>query len=135
MERADIVLSGNYSEYGTLESFIALFAQGKGYSRLFIEGFQLTIKEAFVNAIKHGNKERSNLTISCGLIATENILLASIRDCGKGFNLDEVPNPIDPRHILELSGRGIFIIRSIAEIIGIERDLDGSTLILRYMPY
>jgi len=135
MEQADIVLSSNYSDYGKLEGFITSFAQRQGYSTLFIEGFLLSIKEAFVNAIRHGNKNRRNLNVSFLLVATENILLVSIRDCGKGFNLDEVPNPINPCNIFKLSGRGIYIIRSIAEIIGIEHDLDGFTLMLRYIPY
>ena len=135
MKQADIVLPGLYSEYESLRRFISSFAQGEEYSAPFIEGLQLTLKEAFVNAIRHGNRERCDLTVSIRLIAEESTLLASIKDCGKGFTLDELPNPVNHQNLFKLSGRGIYIILSIAEIIGLEKDPDGSALTLRYIPY
>ena len=135
MEQADIVLPGLYSEYESLRRFISSFAQSEGYSALFIEGLQLTLKEAFVNAIRHGNREQGDLTVSIRLIAEESALLASVKDCGQGFNPDELPDPVNRQNLFKLSGRGIYIIRSIAEIISLENEPDGSTLTLRYIPY
>lgn len=135
MNRADIVLPGSYYGYGALNEFIASFAQSEGYSDLFVEGLQLAMKEAFVNAVKHGNRERYDLTVSCSFTAVADTLLVSVRDCGNGFNPDELPNPIDARNLSRLSGRGVYIIRSIAEIIALERDRAGSVLMLRYYPY
>jgi serine/threonine-protein kinase RsbW len=129
------MLPGKYSEYEMLREFVALFAERERYSSPFVEAFQLSVKEAFVNAIKHGNCEQEELTVSCRLIASDNSLLAFVRDCGKGFNPDEQPNPLNPHHLFKLSGRGLFIIRSIAESIALECDDDGCTLILRYIPY
>ncbi len=135
MKHTDIVLPGLYSEYESLRRFISLFAESESYSTRFIEGLQLTLKEAFVNAIRHGNKEQGDLTVSIRLIAEERTLFASVRDCGKGFNPDELPDPVTSGNLFKLSGRGIYIIRSIAEIVGIESDLDGCTLTLRYISY
>jgi len=69
------------------------------------------------------------------LIAEESALLASVKDCGQGFNPDELPDPVNLQNLFKLSGRGIYIIRSIAEIISLENEPDGSTLTLRYIPY
>ncbi len=135
MKQADIVLPGLYSEYESLRRFISSFARSEGYSAMFIEGLQLTLKEAFVNAIRHGNKEKSDLTVSIRLIAEESTLIVSVKDCGKGFNPDELPNPVNHQNLFKLSGRGIYIIQSIAEIIGLESDQDGCTLTLRYISY
>ena len=135
MKRADIILPGLYSEYGVLQCFIESFAASERYSVGFVEELQLTVKEAFVNAIRHGNMEQTDMAVSCGLSAADNILLVSVRDCGKGFNLDELPNPVDTENRFKLSGRGLYIIKSIAEIIGLESDQDGSVLRLRYIPY
>lgn len=134
MKRAEIVLQGGYSGYEALNGFIASFAEAEGYSDLFLEQLQLTMKEAFVNAVKHGNREQHGLSVICTLRAVAGSLIASIRDCGKGFNPDELPNPLDPRNLLWLSGRGLYIIRSIAESIALERDAEGSVLTLRYRP-
>jgi serine/threonine-protein kinase RsbW len=135
MNRHEIVLPGRYSEYPALQDFIALFADRQGYSTLFVEALQLSLKEAFVNAVRHGNRERDELTVSCSLCATGKTLLASIKDCGNGFNPYELPDPVDPQHRLRLSGRGVYIIRSIAEITGFERTEDGTAMMLRYIPY
>jgi len=129
------MLPGRYSEYETLNWFIASFAEQERYSAPFIDALQLSMKEAFVNAIKHGNCGHEDLTVSCRLITQDNTLFAFVRDCGKGFNLDEQPNPLNPLHLSKLSGRGIYIIRSIAEMVALECDDDGCTLMLRYIPY
>ncbi len=134
MKRAEIVLQGGYSGYEALQGFIASFAGSEGYSRLFLERLQLGMKEAFVNAVKHGNGEQNSLSVSCTLSVVAGTLLASIRDCGNGFNPEEQANPVDPRNLFRLSGRGLYIIRSIAEIIALERDHEGSVLTLRFHP-
>ncbi len=130
-----LVLQGNYSDYEVLYGVIASFAETEGYSISFTEVLHLTMKEAFVNAVKHGNHGRKDLTISFRLIAGEKSLLVSIRDCGRGFDPDALPDPVDSRNLFKFSGRGVYIIRSIAEIVALDRDSDGSTLWLRYIPY
>ena len=135
MINSEIVLSGIYSEYSVLYDFIMSIAEREGYSNVFIDDLQLSIKEAFVNAVKHGNRERKDLSVTCSFAIAANSLTVSIRDCGKGFNPDDLPSPASPWGQLKRSGRGVHIIRSVAEIIGLERDKDGSTLMLRYIPY
>ena len=135
MKRTEILLTGGYSAYGAMAEFIALFAESEGYSNLFVQKLQLAMKEAFVNAVKHGNKERDDLTVSCVFIVIGDMLLVSVRDSGKGFNPDELPDPVDPRNLFRLSGRGLYIIRSIAESITHQCVRDGSVVTMRYCPY
>ncbi len=135
MIHSEIVLSGRYSQYTVLHDFLISIAEREKYSDLFIESLQLSLKEAFVNAVKHGNREKSDLTVTFSFVIATNSLTVSIRDCGNGFNPDKIPDPSDALNLLKQSGRGIHIIRSVAEIISLERDNDGSTLMLRYIPY
>ncbi len=135
MIHSEIVLSGRYSQYTVLHDFLISIAEREKYSDLFIESLQLSLKEAFVNAVKHGNREKSDLTVTFSFVIATNSLTVSVRDCGNGFNPDKIPDPSDALNLLKQSGRGIHIIRSVAEIISLERDNDGSTLMLRYIPY
>ena len=135
MIHSEIVLSGRYSQYTVLHDFLISIAEREKYSDLFIESLQLSLKEAFVNAVKHGNREKSDLTVTFSFVIATNSLTVSVRECGNGFNPDKIPDPSDALNLLKQSGRGIHIIRSVAEIISIERDNDGSTLMLRYIPY
>jgi len=134
MRRAEIVLQGGYSGYEVLSGFIASFAVCEGYCDLFLERLQLAMKEAFVNAVKHGNREQNSLSVTCTLAAMAGTLVASVKDCGKGFDLDELPDPVDPRNLLRLSGRGLYIIRSIAESIALECERGGAVLVLCFRP-
>ncbi|MEI6847819.1 MAG: ATP-binding protein [Chlorobiaceae bacterium] len=131
----EIVLPSRYSEYPALYDFINSFSEQEGYSSLFVDDLQLSLKEAFVNAVKHGNQERDGLTVSCSLSAKGKLLFASIKDCGNGFDPDQLLNPVDPRHCLLLSGRGVYIIRAVAEIISFEHCKDGTAMILRYITH
>lgn len=135
MKRAEILLPGGYSAYGALDEFIASFAKSEGYSNLFVEKLQLSMKEAFVNAVKHGNKEQDDLTVSCVFTVLEDLLMVTVRDSGTGFNPDKLPDPVDHMNLFRLSGRGVYIMRSIAEAITHARERDGFVLTMRYCPY
>lgn len=135
MSHHEIVLSGEYSQYTRLHSFIASFAAIKGYTPSFLDALQLSVKEAFVNAVKHGNREDHALTVTCALSIDGAFLDVYITDCGKGFDPDTVADPLESSNLLKLSGRGLCIIKSVAEIIKVECNEDGSTQMLRYIPY
>jgi serine/threonine-protein kinase RsbW len=134
MKRAEIVLPDSYSGYDVLNEFVASFAESEGYSQVFTEDLQLAMKEAFVNAVRHGNREQPGLTVSCTLTAVADTLLVSVMDCGKGFNPDALPDPLDPMNLFKLSGRGIYIIRSIADTVTLKCDRYGSVLTMCYRP-
>ena len=72
----------------------------------------MSVRESVTNAIQHGNKldgaKRVNITFEVGA----GYLGISVRDEGCGFQVADLPNPLDPENLLKPSGRGIFYIRS-----------------------
>lgn len=75
---------------------------------------RIVLEEAVINAWKHGNKKAQEKTI---LIKwkQENGLLLEVIDQGEGFNYKSLPDPTSADNILSDSGRGIYIINSIAD--------------------
>jgi serine/threonine-protein kinase RsbW len=75
----------------------------------------LALDEAIVNAIKHGNKGDARKSVH--MIAEFNAegVRFSITDEGAGFDREQVPDPTDPCHLLETSGRGLLLIRHIMD--------------------
>lgn len=73
---------------------------------------KLSLEEAMVNAIKHGNKldERKRVFIEAlvGPSQTEVI----VEDEGPGFNRCVVPDPTAPENLEKCSGRGILLIEA-----------------------
>ena len=79
-------------------------------SNLFV-----ALDEAFVNAVKHGNKNDPSklLKISAELSPTEASF--TVEDEGEGFDIREIPDPCDPANLFRTSGRGVLLIYNIMD--------------------
>ena len=54
--------------------------------------------------------------------------MITIRDQGKGLDLEKIPNPLEPDNLLKTSGRGIFIIRSFMDEVEIHPSHTGTEI-------
>ena len=79
-------------------------------SNLFV-----ALDEAFVNAVKHGNRNDPNklVRITAELSAKE--ARFTVEDEGDGFNVQEIPDPRDPANLFKASGRGVLLIYNIMD--------------------
>lgn len=79
-------------------------------SNLFV-----ALDEAFVNAVKHGNKNDPTklLRITADLSASEASF--TIEDEGEGFDITQIPDPCDPANLFRTSGRGVLLIYNIMD--------------------
>ncbi len=79
-------------------------------SHLFI-----ALDEAFVNAVKHGNKfdARKNVRVSAEISDKE--ARFTFEDEGDGFDIAAIPDPRDPENLFKASGRGVLLIHNIMD--------------------
>ncbi|RKY09372.1 MAG: ATP-binding protein [Planctomycetota bacterium] len=77
----------------------------------------LSLEEAFVNAIKHGNHgdPRKKILVEC-LITPEKIDI-SITDEGFGFDPHGVPDPRCNGNLYKSCGRGVLLIQSYMDVV------------------
>lgn len=75
----------------------------------------IAVTEAVNNAIKHGNRgdARKNVTLALGV--EDNLIRFSIRDEGSGFDFHHLPDPTAPENLENPSGRGIFLMKHLAD--------------------
>ena len=75
----------------------------------------VALDEAFVNAVKHGNRHDPEklLRVTAELSAREAIF--TVEDEGDGFNVREIPDPRDPANLFKSSGRGVLLIYNIMD--------------------
>lgn len=80
-------------------------------------GVRLSLEEALVNAVKHGNRmePEKKVYIACELSAEEVTIV--VEDQGEGFKLEEVPDPTEDENLENPGGRGIMLIRSFMNVI------------------
>lgn len=106
---SDLSLMNGVLHY-LIERVAALGVIKPDTSNLFI-----ALDEAFVNAVKHGNRgdHRKLVRITADLSARE--ARFTVEDEGEGFNLKDIPDPCDPANLFKTSGRGVLLIYNIMD--------------------
>ena len=79
-------------------------------SNLFI-----AFDEAFVNAVKHGNKSDPTKLVRITAELSPKEASFTVEDEGQGFNVQEIPDPCDPANLFKTSGRGVLLIYNIMD--------------------
>lgn len=88
---------------------------------------KLMLTEALTNAFKHGNKGNNDKPIYLRYYDYGTYITFEIEDCGEGFKNITMPNTSLEDDLLSNSGRGLFLIRAIADKI----ELRNNTLIIQ----
>ena len=79
-------------------------------SNLFI-----ALDEAFVNAVKHGNKSDPTKLLKITAELSPREACFTVEDEGEGFDINEIPDPCDPANLFRTSGRGVLLIYNIMD--------------------
>ena len=79
-------------------------------SNLFI-----ALDEAFVNAVKHGNKNNPHKLLRITAELSPKEACFTVEDEGEGFDIGEIPDPCDPANLFRTSGRGVLLIYNIMD--------------------
>lgn len=77
----------------------------------------MSVREAVINAILHGNREDSTKRVLVEVDLEGPDFVVRIEDEGEGFDPDSLPDPTAPENLLRPSGRGIFMMRQFADSI------------------
>lgn len=79
-------------------------------SNLFV-----ALDEAFVNAVKHGNKFDARKLVRITAEVSKSEARFTIEDEGEGFDVNSIPDPLDPENLFKTSGRGVLFIYNIMD--------------------
>jgi serine/threonine-protein kinase RsbW len=90
----------------------------------------ISVTECVSNAIIHGNKEDAKKSVHLELILEDDKIKFTISDEGTGFNLDELKDPTAPENLEKTGGRGIFLIKNLADEVVFENE--GRTTVLGF---
>jgi serine/threonine-protein kinase RsbW len=91
---------------------------------------ELAVAEAAANSIIHGNQSNPHKKIKVEISFQKKNIKISFQDEGNGFNPGEVPDPTKPENILKGSGRGIHIMKSLADEVIYKFLKTGTKLVL-----
>lgn len=75
----------------------------------------ISVTESVNNAIKHGNQNERSKNVSISLFLDDSLLKFRIEDEGNGFDYHQLPDPTAPENIEKPGGRGIFLMKHLAD--------------------
>ena len=90
----------------------------------------IAITEAVNNAITHGNQLDLSKKVCLNIIGNPEEIEFIIEDEGMGFDYTTVPDPTLPENLEKLSGRGIYLMRNLADEISFENN--GRKIVLKF---
>jgi serine/threonine-protein kinase RsbW len=127
-------------ELPRLRDCIGAIARIEGYSDAFTPELELTIHEAFVNAVRHGNHGNTafsvTITLEAGEVEGKRFLEVRVQDCGEGFHPERAIAVIcSGRNANASGGRGLLFVDRFVESYRIEQASGGCVVVLRYIPY
>jgi serine/threonine-protein kinase RsbW len=90
----------------------------------------VAITEAVNNAIYHGNKANPKKNIDIYFKSFPDRITFIVEDEGTGFSYDNLPDPTNPENIENPNGRGVFLMRNLADKVTFENN--GCKVILDF---
>lgn len=90
----------------------------------------LAVVEGVNNAIVHGNNSDVSKDVRIHYVIDNNSIVYEISDCGSGFDPDSIPDPTAIENLDKDCGRGIFLMKHLAD--QIEFSNGGTCVTLKF---
>ena len=98
-----------------LENLIEEIADKHKISEDTFANMMTSLNEAAINAIVHGNKLDPNKKVIVNAEIERRRIIWTVTDEGDGFDYNNLADPTAPENIENLTGRGVFIMKHLAD--------------------
>ena len=126
--RVSYTLDSTLETVNSAEATASKMATEAGFDDDEVVKISMAVREAAVNAVLHGNAYDPSKKVTLAFERTVRDLVITIRDQGKGIDLNAIPDPLAPENLLKTSGRGIFLIRSFMDEVEIHPSQAGTEI-------
>ncbi len=114
-EKIDFEVPGQMSLMNDILEYLMNRVEKLGVVKPEKSNLFVALDEAFVNAVKHGNKYDKSKMIRVSVEISPEQASFTIEDEGEGFDLEAIPDPTDPENLFKTSGRGVMFIYNIMD--------------------
>ena len=98
-----------------LEELIENLSDTYGISEDTFANMMTCLNEALINAIKHGNKMDPDKKVIVNADVDNKRIIWTVSDEGPGFDYAHLADPTAPENVENLTGRGVFIMKHLAD--------------------
>lgn len=108
-------IQSDFQEMPKVEALVDKVCNEIGVNEDFYGNVLIAVTEAVNNAIEHGNQSQGSLVVSLAVGDAPSEFCFSVKDQGAGFDFNNLPDPTAPENILKENGRGIFLMKNLAD--------------------
>jgi len=111
-----LVLDSDPNAIHLVESFIEDIRSELAFKDDVYGNVMVAVTEAVNNSIVHGNRNdpTKKVYVDCGMENPYRLHIW-VKDEGEGFNPADLPDPTAPENIGKIGGRGVFLMKSLAD--------------------
>ena len=129
-----ITIASIPSEIARVENTILPVLDAKGYGERAIFAVKLSLEEALMNAIRHGNRLDSTKRVYVEFSVDDARAMLRVEDEGEGFVPRDVPDPTKDENLEATSGRGIALMRAYMDRVDYSERGNAVTMV-KYAPW
>jgi len=110
-----ISFSSDLSNLTKVESLVDVVCEELNLDGEMFGNVLIAVTEAVNNSIIHGNKFSNSKNVNVEVGLREDTFVFCVSDSGDGFDFTNLPDPTAPENIEKENGRGIFLIKNLAD--------------------
>jgi len=126
-----VVVSSTHSAIAEVYQQILPALKANNFSQDDIFAVHLAIEEAFINAVKHGNKMEPSKAVKIDYEVGPDRVEICTTDEGEGFDPEVIPDPRYGDNLYKPAGRGMLLMRSFMDVVEYNKQ-GNSVRMIRY---
>ena len=115
-----MTLTSEIQQVSKIEGLVSKVFDDHKINQDYFGNVLVALTEAANNAILHGNCCNPDKKVQVAYKVNPSMLYFDIIDEGPGFNPDDLPDPTDPKHLDKPHGRGVFLMKRLADEVEFE---------------
>ena len=129
--KGSVIIDSRPSELGPLRGEILSALEAHGFTRDDAFAVHLALEEAFLNAVKHGNKMDPARKVAIDYTVDDQQVEIHMMDEGEGFDPGSIPDPRVGKNLYRPEGRGLLLISAYMHLVEYN-DRGNGVRLIRY---
>lgn len=117
LEKYRLSLESTIERIAEVEQLIDTVREELQFSDNVYGNVLVAVTEAVNNAIIHGNMLDPEKTVNISIAKDHHSIIFIIKDEGKGFDYNNLPDPTAPENLEKPTGRGVFLMTNLSDMV------------------